>query len=108
MTRRRRRAALDAICETFAPGAVAAGVPDRMLELARLNPSVGEAQLNALLAYFAIRGFAQKPRERREAELRAWCDSRVPARRGAFNALRRGALLAYHAHPQTQARIGYP
>src|SRR5438477_244021 len=26
MTRRRRRAALDAICETFAPGAVAAGV----------------------------------------------------------------------------------
>ena len=83
-------------------------MPDRVLELARLNPTVTEAQLNALLSYFALRAFAQKSRERREKELRMWCDSRLPARRAAFNALRKGVLLAYYAHPQTQARIGYP
>jgi choline dehydrogenase-like flavoprotein len=104
----RQRAALDAICETFAPGAVELDVPQRVLELARLNPSVTETQLNALLSYFAVRRFARRSRKRREAELRAWCDSRLPARRAAFNALRKGALLAYYAHPQTQTRIGYP
>ena len=108
MTNRRRRAALDAICDTFAPGSVELWVPNRVLELARLNPSVTEAQLNALLTYFALRSFARKPREGREAELRAWCDSGLAARRAAFNALRKGVLLAYYAYPETQARIGYP
>jgi long-chain-alcohol oxidase len=108
MTSRLRRTALEAICDTFAPGSVELGVPDRLLELARLNPSVGEAQLNALLSYFAVRSFPRAPHARREAELRAWCDSRITARRAAFNALRRGVLLAYYAHPQAQARIGYP
>jgi long-chain-alcohol oxidase len=108
MTTPRRRAALEAICDTFAPGSAELGVPDRVLELARLNPSVGEAQLNALLSSFAVRSFARKPRARREAELRAWCDSRIGPRRAAFHALRRGVLLAYYAHPEAQARIGYP
>jgi choline dehydrogenase-like flavoprotein len=104
----RLRTALEAICDTFAPGSVELGVPDRVLELARLNPTVTEAQLTALLSYFALRSFARKPQPEREAELRAWCDSRAAARRSAFNALRKGALLAYYAHPQPQARIGYP
>src|SRR6267143_448721 len=33
------------------------------------------------------------PRERREAVLRSWCDSRVGPRRAAFTALRKAALL---------------
>jgi long-chain-alcohol oxidase len=108
MTSRQRRVALEAICETFAPGSVELGVPDRVLELARLNPSATEAELNALLSYFAVRSFARKPHKRREAELLAWCDSRFVPRRAAFNALRRGVLLAFYAHPEVQARIGYP
>jgi long-chain-alcohol oxidase len=108
MTKRQRRTALEAICDTFAPGSAELGVPDRVLELARLNPSVTEAQLNVLLSYFALRSFSRKSRSPREAELRAWCDSRIAARRAAFNALRKGVLLAYYAHPRAQARIGYP
>ena len=108
MTARRRRAALEAICETFAPGSAELGVGDQVLELARLSPSVGDAQLDALLAYFAVRSFARRSHARREAELRAWCDSRIAARRAAFHGLRKGVLLAYYAHPETQARIGYP
>jgi choline dehydrogenase-like flavoprotein len=108
VTRKQRRIALEAICDTFAPGSVELGVPDRVLELARLNPSVSDAQLNVLLAYFAVRSFTRKPRATREAELRGWCDSRLAARRAAFNALRKGVLLAYYGQPQAQARIGYP
>jgi long-chain-alcohol oxidase len=108
VTKRSRRAALAAICETFAPGSAERGVPELVLELARLNPSVTETQLNALLSYFAVRAFARRSRARREAELRAWCDSRLPPRRAAFNALRKGVLLAYYSRPDAQARIGYP
>lgn len=108
MTKRARRVALDAICDTFAPGSAELGVPDLVLELARLNPTVTAAQLNALLSYFALRSFARMPRPQREAQLRAWCDSRIVARRSAFHALRKGVLLAYCAQPEAQARIGYP
>src|SRR5436190_2659100 len=108
MTSRRRRIALEAICDTFAPGSVELGVPDRVLELARLNPTVGETELNTLLSYFVIRSFARKAQAGREAELRAWRDSRIAARRAAFNALRKGVLLAYYADREQQARIGYP
>jgi long-chain-alcohol oxidase len=104
----RERRALDAICETFAPGAVALGVADQVLELARLNPTVEERELRAVLSLFALRGFARLPRPRREAVLRTWCDSRVPQRRAAFHAFRKGVLLAYYSHRETQARIGYP
>jgi long-chain-alcohol oxidase len=103
-----QRRALDAICETFAPGAFELGVPDQVLELARLNPSVSERELGALLSFFALGRFARRSRRRREAALLAWCDSRVPAKRAAFQALRKGALLAFYSHPENQRRIGYP
>jgi long-chain-alcohol oxidase len=104
----RQRAALAAICDTFAPGAVELGVPAEVLELARLNPSVSERQLRALLSLFVARGFLRKSREARERELLRWCDSRVAARRAAFHALRKGVLLAYYAHPETRGQLGYP
>ncbi len=107
MTARRRRA-LEAVCETFAPGSVELGVPDQVLELARLNPSVEESELQLLLSLFALRGFARLPRPRREAVLRGWCDSRLAQRRAAFHALRKGVLLTFYSHPQNQAAIGYP
>src|SRR5262249_27416007 len=40
--------------------------------------------------------------------LLAWCDSRLAAKRAAFQALRKGALLAFYSHPENQDRIGYP
>src|SRR5439155_4461592 len=107
VTRAQRRA-LDAICETFAPGAVDLGVPEQVLELARLNPSVQERELRALLSLFTLLRFARLPGPRREAVLLAWCDSGLAARRAAFQALRKGTLLAYYAHRESQERIGYP
>jgi len=103
----RQRRALAAICETFAPGAVELGVPEQVLELARLNPSVADRELRALLTLFALRRFPDLSQARREAILRGWCDSRFALRRAAFHGLRKGALLAYYSHPQAQARIGY-
>src|SRR5205085_12101196 len=64
--------------------------------------------LRALLSLFALRRFARLPRARREAILIAWCDSRLAARRAAFQSLRKGALLAFYSHRATQERIGYP
>ena len=107
MTATQRRA-LDAICDTFAPGAVELGVPDQVLELARLNPSVTDRELNALLSLFALRRFAHLSRARREAVLVAWCDSRLAKKRAAFQALRKGALLAFYSHAENQRAIGYP
>jgi choline dehydrogenase-like flavoprotein len=104
---RRQRLALDAICETFAPGSVELGVPEQVLELARLNPSVAERDLRVLLTLFALRRFPQLSQARREAMLRGWCDSRFALRRAAFHGLRKGALLAFYSHPEAQARIGY-
>lgn len=103
-----QRRALEAICDTFAPGSIELGVPAQVLELARLNPSVQDRELHALLSLFALRRFAHRPRLRREAILRAWCDSRFTARRAAFHALRKGVLLAFYSHPSAQERIGYP
>src|SRR5438132_2966174 len=103
-----QRRALDAICDTFAPGSVELGVPEQVLDLARLNPSVEERDLRLLLSLFALRRFAHLPAARREAVLRAWCDSRLAMRRAAFHGLRKGALLAFYSHADVQERIGYP
>ena len=99
--------ALDALCETFAPGSAARGAPGRMLEAVDASPRAAEqAQLRLLLSLFALRRFPALPQERRESILRGWCDSRIPQRRTAFQALRKGAL-----HMDTAAlydSIGYP
>jgi len=103
----RRRRALGAICDTFAPGSAARGAPDAMLDVVAANPRRSErAQVGMLLSLFALRGFAGLSQERREAVLQGWCDSRIPQRRAAFQALRKGAL-----HMDVEAlydAVGYP
>jgi long-chain-alcohol oxidase len=89
----RRRRALDAICDTFAPGSAARGAPEAMLDVVAGNPRAPErAQVGLLLSFFALRRFHALPQERREAVLRGWADSRIPQQRAAFQALRKGAL----------------
>jgi choline dehydrogenase-like flavoprotein len=89
----RRRAALAAICDTFAPESATRGAPERILDIVAANPRASErAQLGLLLSLFAVRRFDALPQGRREAVLRGWCDSRIPQRRAAFQAFRKGAL----------------
>ena len=90
----RRRAALEAIADTFAPGAAERGVADAFLEkFASRLPDGEQARLSALLGIFAARRFHRLPRSRRERVLLAWGRSRLPLRRAGFNALRKGLLL---------------
>ncbi|MCP9485078.1 MAG: GMC family oxidoreductase N-terminal domain-containing protein [Gaiellaceae bacterium MAG52_C11] len=106
------RRALEAICQTFAPGSE--GVADAVLAAA--NKHLGPAerrQLSLLLGTFG-RGFPLLSPARREAALRAWCDSRIPQRRAVFVALKQAALsFAYMRSESSWARerweaIGYP
>jgi long-chain-alcohol oxidase len=108
------RGALDAICDTFAPGgdglpsATEAGVPEALLGLISRNPRAAERkQVGQLLGLWdthlvcAIAGgglkrFTSLSQEEREKILLSWADSRVVQRRAAFQALRKGTLLAYY------------
>ena len=129
----RARAALDAICDTFAPGgdglpsATELGVPEALLALVGRNPRAAERrQVAQLLGLWdtrllcAVAGggwgrFSALPQDERERVLLSWADSRVPQRRAAFQALRKGTLLAYYGkggpngepNPVWEA-IGYP
>jgi long-chain-alcohol oxidase len=88
----RQRRALEAICDTFAPGSAGRGAPDAILDVVARSPRAAEGrQLHALLTVLGVR-FPTLPQPRREAVLRAWCDSRVSQRRTAFQALRKAAL----------------
>jgi long-chain-alcohol oxidase len=130
---RKARAALDSICDTFAPGgdglpsATELGVPEALLALVARNPRASERkQVGQLLGLWdsrilcAIAGggatrFTRLSQADRERVLLSWADSRVPQRRAAFQALRKGTLLAYYgkggangeANPVWEA-IGYP
>jgi long-chain-alcohol oxidase len=127
------RAALDAICDTFVPGgdglpsASELGAPEALLSLVARNPRAAErkqvAQLLGLwdtrllcaVAGGGVRRFSSLPQAERERVLLSWADSRVAQRRAAFQALRKGTLLAYYgsggangdANPAWDA-IGYP
>src|SRR4051794_19488176 len=127
------RAALDSICDTFVPGgdglpsATELGVPDALLGLVARNPRAAERkQVAQLLGLWdtrlltavgggGARRFSSLSQADRERVLLSWADSRVPARRAAFQALRKGALLAYYGsggangarNPAWDA-IGYP
>jgi long-chain-alcohol oxidase len=106
---RRRRAALDAVADTFAPGSVERGIPDAFLELLvpRL-PKSEQTKLALLLGAFAVR-FPRLSRERRERTLLSWCDSRVPPRTAGFHALRKAILLLAWTLPGAPwAELGYP
>jgi choline dehydrogenase-like flavoprotein len=106
----RQRRALEAICDTFAPGSAARGAPEAILDVVGgIRRAAEQRQLRALLSLFGLR-FASLPQERREAVLRAWCDSRVPQRRAAFQALRKATLhfdAVLPGSPMYEA-TGYP
>src|SRR5690242_7573106 len=110
----RQRRALESICDTFCPGgdglpsASEMGVADAVLAAVSLNPREAEkkqvAQLlglwdTALLTAVGGGGFkrfSKLDQAAREKVLLSWADSRVPQRRAAFQALRKGALLCYY------------
>lgn len=129
----RKRAALEAICDTFVPGAgdapaaSSAGVADRILEAVAANPREAErkqfAQLlglwdTALLTALGgggLKRFSKLPQAEREKVMLSWGDSRLSQRRAAFQALRKGATLMYYLAPgpggganPAWERIGYP
>jgi long-chain-alcohol oxidase len=129
----RARGALDAICDTFAPGgdglpsATELGVPEALTALVARNPRAAERrQVSQLLGLWdsrllcAVAGggwgrFSALSQDDRERVLLSWADSRVAQRRAAFQALRKGTLLAYYGkggpdgqpNPAWEA-IGYP
>ena len=111
----RQRKALAAICDTFAPGvdglpaASELGVVEHVLDGLALNPREAErkqvAQLMSLwdtgpltaLGGGGFKRFSNLSQADRERVLLSWCDSRLPQRRAAFQALRKGSLLMYYA-----------
>ncbi len=127
------RAALDSICDTFAPGgdglpsATELGVPEALLGLVGRNPRAAErrqvaqllgvwdTRLLGAIAGAGARRFSSLTQGEREAVLLSWADSRLVQRRAAFQALRKGVLLAYYGmggangdrNPVWDA-IGYP
>jgi long-chain-alcohol oxidase len=106
----RRRAVLDAIADTFVPGAVERGVTDAFVGLFLPRLSERErSRLGLLLGLFALRGFHRLSQPRRERVLLAWGDSRLALRRTAFEGLRRGLLvLAWTLPGAPWDELGYP
>jgi long-chain-alcohol oxidase len=118
---RRQRAALEAICDTFAPGidglpsATQLGVPQSVLDAIARHPRADErAQILRLLSVWEfaahpLHRFSKLPQAEREAVLRAWRDSRVSARRSAYKTFRKAALFHYFGSPgAARDAIGYP
>jgi long-chain-alcohol oxidase len=122
---RSQRRALEAICDTFAPAldgrpsATELGVPDALLEAADGSLSPSERRQLALLLsvweWQRARRFSELPLADRERVLLAWCDSRIAARRAAFQSLRKSILALYHMLPSpgggpnpVTAAFGYP
>ena len=111
---RRQRAALDAVCETFVPGAVELGVPEAVVEtLTRTRPPAEQAAFRRLLSLWdwplaaGPRRFSALPRERREDVLRSWRDSRVAQRRTAYKVLRKAALAHALGLPLTAFSLAF-
>lgn len=129
----RQGRALAAICDTFCPSgdglasASELGVPAAVAKLVARDPrAAAQRELKQLLSAwespaltYAIghrwRRFSVLEQQQREAALLSWADSRVPQRRAAFQALRKGALLMYYALPGADGganpaweTIGYP
>jgi long-chain-alcohol oxidase len=123
------KAALDAICDTFAPGgnglpsATELGVPEGILMAIGSNPRESEREqfrelMEAWDTIAAGEGgpaFTSMSQEERERTLLAWADSEAVEQRAAFQALRKGALICYYAMPWTgegpnpiDEALGYP
>ena len=99
---------LDAICETFAPGAVEQGVPDAVLDAIETDLTARERQRLLLLLRTWLPGYSRLPQGRRESILGAWRDSPVPLMRTGFQALRKAALAFAYLLPGRWEQIGYP
>jgi long-chain-alcohol oxidase len=99
---------LDAICETFAPGAVEQGVPAAVLDAIHHDLTGRERKRLLLLLRTWLPGYSRLPQARREAVLRLWRDSRVPLLRTGFQALRKAALAFAYLLPGRWEEIGYP
>jgi long-chain-alcohol oxidase len=99
---------LDAICETFAPGAVEQGVPAAVLDAMEHDLSRRERRRLQLLLTTWLPGYSRLPQFRREAVLRGWRDSPVPLMRTGFQALRKAALAFAYMLPGRWEEIGYP
>jgi long-chain-alcohol oxidase len=99
---------LDAICETFAPGAVEQGVPDAVLDAMEHDLSRREQQRLRLLLRTWLPGYSRLSQSRREAVLRGWRDSPVTLMRTGFQALRKAALAFAYMLPGRWEAIGYP
>lgn len=112
---RRQRAALDAVCETFVPGAVEIGVPEAVAETLRSRPPGEQVAFARLLSLWdwplaaGPRRFSALPRERREGVLRSWRDSRLEQKRTAYKVLRKAALSHAFGLPGAARELtGYP
>lgn len=131
--RSKQRRALEAICDTFAPGgdglpsATELGVPQALMQTVALNPRKPERdQVTQLLGLWdtglltaigggGFRKFSSLSQADREKVVLSWSESRVPQRRAAFQALRKGVLLCYYGLPGPDGgsspvwdAIGYP
>jgi long-chain-alcohol oxidase len=128
----RQRAALETICDTFAPGrddlpsASELGAVDTMAHLVAANPRQSEAKqflrllsvwdtaLGGLLTGAGFRRFSSLSPGDRERILIDLGDSASPRRRALFQALKGGATLAYYLTPGPDgtsplwAAMGYP
>jgi long-chain-alcohol oxidase len=111
----RQRAALDAVCETFLPGAVDLGVPAAFLDAVSRNPR--RADRDAFLRVLSVWEWVAAPPRRfssltvadRERALRSWRDSRSERKRSAYKVLRKGTLFhAYGLPGGARERTGYP
>src|SRR3954469_8892300 len=118
----RQRAALTAICNTFAPGgdglpsAGEHGVVDAIEQAVGSNPRAAERRQGAqLMGLWDTRGrtsvggggfgrFSRLSQAAREDVLRSWRDSRAVQRRAVYQALRRGAVLMYLMKPGPEGR----
>jgi long-chain-alcohol oxidase len=99
---------LDAICETFAPGAVEQSVPAAVLDAIEHDLSRRERQRLQLLLRTWLPGYSRLSQSRREAVLRGWRDSPVLLMRTGFQALRKAALAFAYMLPGRWEEIGYP
>ena len=117
----RRRRALAAISDTFAPGldglpsASAVGVPEAVFEaIARHPREEGRNEVLRLLAVWELaarpgRRFSRLPLVAREQALRDWRDSGNARKRSAYKVLRKAVLHHYYGLPGPQRdALGYP
>lgn len=99
---------LDAICETFAPGAIEQGVPDAVVDAIEHDLTARERRRLLFLLRTWLPGYSRLSQPRREAVLRGWRDSPVPLQRTGFQALRKAALALAYLLPGRWEGIGYP